>query len=102
ARVELQLEARAFAQDIVLPIADELDGGYAAESYRSDGREGLVRHYHSSPARRYGDWCIRILPCLGGTRPRLAFGGQHLGTGTGTKGLMRIRGDLPPSRRGLN
>ena len=25
ARVELQLEARAFAQDIVLPIADELD-----------------------------------------------------------------------------
>src|SRR5215468_5392599 len=59
------------------------EGGDATESYRPDGREGLVRHYRSSRAWRYGARGVRILPCLGGTCPRLAFSRQHLGTGPG-------------------
>ena len=50
ARIELQIEARAFARDIVLPVADKLDP-QKAEMPKSlidqMAAKGLVRHYHS-------------------------------------------------------
>ena len=49
ARVKLQMDARAFARDVVLPIADELDKEKAEmprSPDRGDEQEGLVwDHY---------------------------------------------------------
>ena len=88
ARVELQLEARTFARDIVLPIADELDPqkGEMPRSLIDEMAASSVLPFQPSTAvwaRR-----VRILPCLGGTaRAWLSVGsilawGQGLGTQT--------------------
>ena len=85
ARVELQLEARTFARDIVLPIAVELDPqkGEMPRSLIDEMAASSVLPFQPSTAV----WArgVRILPCLGGTCPRLAFGRQHLGAGPGTR-----------------
>ena len=86
ARVELQMAARAFARDIVLPVVDELDP-QKAEMPKSlidqmAARAGSALRFPLSMA--VWGLVFRILPCLRRTCAWLALGRQHPSAGPGT------------------
>jgi hypothetical protein len=86
-RVELQIEARDFTRDIVLPIADELDR-QKAEMPRSLIDQMAGKGWLATMASSLGT--SNSIACV--FRKMIA-----LRVTTATKGPTRIRGDLPPS-----
>ncbi len=86
-RAALQAEARAFARDVVLPLADELDPRKGEmpraliDQMAAKGWFGItIPAEHGGMGLGVFEYCR-----FGGTRPRLAVGRQHPGARAGAR-----------------